>query len=471
MLVIGIGVRVIMKRPEPGVALAWLFLVALVPFFGALIYLLIGERRVDAVREREMITMHRNYRQVFGPEKIHGPAGNDLVREDLVTRQLDTLGGNLIGSHAVGGSAFALFSDTEKVLAAIAADIDSATVSVVMVFYIWGEGGEADMVTDAVMRAAARGVSCRVLVDAVGARPWWRGDGPARLRAAGVEVRKALPVGVFRSFVGRTDLRLHRKIVVVDGDIAWTGSMNMVDPRFFKADAGVGEWVDAMVRVRGPVVAPLAATAISDWRLETGEAVADLIESAGLHLNAAVGKTDMQVIPSGPGMTVDGLLQMMIALIDSARERLVLTTPYFVPDVSLLRALRRAAGRGADVAVIVPERVDSVLARYAARSYFEDLLAAGITVYRYREGLLHTKSITVDGARSMFGTANFDMRSLWLNYEVTLFVYDVDFADELTGLQQRYIQESDTLDADAWRQRPVPEQFAENAARLISPLL
>ncbi|MCP4305056.1 MAG: cardiolipin synthase A, partial [bacterium] len=222
----------------------------------------------------------------------------------------------------MGGNAFTLYSDTEKALAAIAADIDAARSGLVMVFYIWGKGGAADDVTEAVIRAARRGVACRLLIDGVGARPWWRSGEPRRLRAAGVEVREALPVGLIRSFVGRTDLRMHRKIIIIDGEVAWTGSMNMVDPRFFKTDAGVGEWVDAMVRLRGPVVAPVAATAISDWRLETGEPVVELVESASLHLNAPAGTTDMQVIPSGPGVSGDGLLQMMIALIDSARARL-----------------------------------------------------------------------------------------------------------------------------------------------------
>ncbi len=471
MLVVGIGVRVINKRPQPGVALAWLFLVALVPYAGALIYLLIGERRIDPAREREMITLHRGYRRLFGPEKVHGPVEGEAIHEDPTTRRLDALGGNLAGSHAVGGNAYQLFDNTETVLHRIASEVDAAKTSVVMVFYIWGEGGAADAVTEAIVRAAKRGVSCRLLIDALGARPWWRSRVPSRLRAAGVEVRAALPAGLIRSFVGRTDLRLHRKIVVIDGTIAWTGSMNMVDPRYFKTDAGVGEWIDAMVRLEGPAVAPLAATAIADWRLETGEPVVKLVQSAGLHLNAPVGTVDMQVIPSGPGISGDGLLQMMIALIDSARERLVLTTPYFVPDVSLLRALARATGRGVEVGIVVPERVDSVLARYAARSYYDDLLGSGIAVHLYRGGLLHTKSITIDRARAMFGTANFDMRSLWLNYEVTLFVYDAGFAGELADLQDSYIRDSDRLDPERWARRRPSERFTENAARLISPLL
>ena len=184
---------------------------------------------------------------------------------------MDRLGHAIVGSKTVKGSSFQLRSDTQEILQALAQDVDGAKTSVLMEFYIWNEGGAADQVLEAVIRAAQRGVSCRLLIDALGAAAWWKGKQSQRLKEAGVDVRPALPVGILRSFVGRTDLRLHRKIVVIDGQVAWTGSMNLVDPRFFKQGSGVGEWVDAMVRVEGAAVAALAATMIGDWSLETGE--------------------------------------------------------------------------------------------------------------------------------------------------------------------------------------------------------
>jgi cardiolipin synthase len=364
-----------------------------------------------------------------------------------------------------------LFSDAEEVLQAIARDIDSATTSVSMAFYIWNEGASADTVLEALIRAANRGISCRILVDALGARPWLRGKQPQRLRAAGVQVQPALPVGLLRSFVGRTDLRLHRKIVVIDDRLAWTGSMNLVDPRIFKQNTGVGEWVDAMVRLQGSVVAPLGSVVLGDWMVETGTPFKELAESAGLHRVAPLGTADIQVIPSGPGESGDGLLQMMLALINAARKELLLTTPYLVPDDSILRALRGAAGRGVKVTIIVPERVDSILTRYASRSYFDDLLEVGIDIVLYKKGLLHTKSMVVDASMSMFGTVNFDMRSLWLNYEVSLFIYDSDFANKLRALQRSYIVDSRAIDAAEWAQRSNAHRLLENSLRLVSPLL
>jgi cardiolipin synthase len=278
-------------------------------------------------------------------------------------------------------------------------------------------------------------------------------------------------VGLFRTFIGRTDLRLHRKIVVVDGRVAWTGSMNMVDPRFFKQGKGYGQWVDAMVRVEGVVVAQLAATMLGDWLVETNESGRELVTSTGLRRIEPKGRTDIQVIASGPGESGEALLQMLLALINAARSTLVLTTPYLVPDDSILRALRAAAGRGVAVSIVLPEKVDSFLTRYASRSYYDDLLDIGVEIYYYREGLLHTKSIMVDEAMSMFGTVNLDMRSLWLNYEVALFVYEPEFAKELHKLQKSYIAQSELLSAECWAKRPFLERFLENTLRLASPLL
>jgi cardiolipin synthase len=471
VIVVAISVRVIMKRPATGVALAWLLLVVAIPFVGALIYLFIGERRIGLRRAKRIAKLRTEFKRITEMAIHEGLIDVDWSRHVPAAQGMDRLGRTMGGAPTVRGSSFRMYNDTQEILGALVSDVDAARTSVLMEFYIWNEGGAADQVLEAVIRAAKRGVSCRLLVDALGARPWWKGGQPQRLRDAGVEVQHALPVGVFRTFVGRTDLRVHRKIVVVDGDVAWTGSMNLVDPRFFKQDSGVGEWVDAMVRLEGAVVAPLAATMIGDWILETGEPFGALIESAGLRLVAPNGPADIQVIPSGPGQTDDGLLQMVLALINAARDELILTTPYLVPDESLLRAIRGAAGRGVKVSLIVPEKVDSFLTRYASRSYYTDLLDVGVDIYLFRGGLLHTKSIMVDGSLSMFGTVNLDMRSLWLNYEVSLFVYEAEFANDLRTLQQTYIADSDLVDPAVWGSRSFKERFLENTLRLVSPIL
>jgi len=471
LLVIAVSIRVIMKRPATGVALAWLVLISAVPLVGAIFYLLIGERRIGRGRTRAIERLRIDYQKLANIVTQMGVTNVDWSRHPPSVRGMNQLGQSMMGSSTVSGCSLELISDTQEILKKIAQDVDAAQTSVLMEFYIWNEGGLADEVLAAVIRAAKRGVSCRLLIDALGARPWWKGKQPQQLREAGIELRPALPVGIFRTFIGRTDLRVHRKIIVIDGEVGWTGSMNLVDPRFFKQGSGVGEWVDAMVRLKGTVVLSLAATMIGDWTLETGESIEDLVKKTGLHVIEPHGPADIQVIPSGPSESGDGLLQMLLALINAAQNELVLTTPYLVPDESLLRALIGAARRGVKVLVIIPEKVDSILTRYASRSYFDELLDAGVEIYLYRGGLLHTKSVMADGAISMFGTANLDMRSLWLNYEVSLFVYEPEFANELRSLQQTYLDDAEQLDAAQWANRSFKERFLENTLRLVSPLL
>ena len=466
-----VGVRVVMRRSARGIALSWLLLVAALPYVGAFAYLLIGERRIGRRRSRGIGELRTDFSEIARATIPEDFTAVDWPALPAAAQAMDRLGRTLVRGATVRGNRFELFSDTQQILAAFVRDIDAARSSVLMEFYIWNEGGAADDVLEAVIRAARRGVRCLTLIDALGARPWWKSHQPQRLRDAGVALRAALPVGLLRTLVGRTDLRLHRKIVVIDGAAAWTGSMNLVDPRYFKQDSAVGEWIDAMVRVEGPAVNALAATLIGDWSLETGEPIEKLIASASLGGAQPVGTSNIQVVPSGPGETGDGLLQMILALLNAAQRELVLTTPYLVPDDSMILALRGAAARGVQVTLIVPGKVDSLLTRYASRSYYDDLLDAGVAIQLYRGGLLHTKSISVDRTMSMFGTVNLDMRSLWLNYEVALFVYQPEFADALHALQQTYIDQSTRLDPADWEARPFRERLLENTLRLFSPLL
>jgi cardiolipin synthase len=470
LIVLVFGARIIMMRSAPGVAFAWLLLIIMLPLVGAVLYLLIGERRIGPERARRLDSLSATLNPGGG---VPGERLTDVdwSRNPQAAAGLDRLGTTLCGCATVAGSEITLYSESEEAMQAVARDIDDAETGVSMAFYIWNEGGSADEVLESVIRAADRGVACRILVDAIGGRPWLRGPQPPRLRAAGVQVEPALPVGFVRSFFGGAGLRMHRKVVVVDDKVAWTGSMNLADPKVFKHGAGVGEWVDAFARLRGAVVAPLGTTVLGDWMLETGTPLEELVQSTGLDTVQPRGSADIQVIPSGPGETGDGLLQMLLALVGSAREELVLTTPYLVPDESMIRALRGAAGRGVKVTVIVPERVDSVLTRHASRSFFGDLMDAGVEIFLYRKGLLHTKSIVVDGGISMFGSVNLDMRSTWINYEIALFVYDSEFSERLRELQQTYLSDSRRLDPGAWAARPIRRQFLENTIRLVSPIL
>jgi cardiolipin synthase len=471
LVVLGVGLRVVTMRPLPGVALAWLLLVATLPVVGMLFYLAFGERRLGGRRAARLASL-RQPREDHLRNLLRLPSAA-VAWDGLpdAAEAMNHLGMATAGLPTLVGNELELLFDTTTAMRAMLADIDAAQRSVHLQFYIWHQGGLADEVAVGVERAARRGVACRILVDALGSARWLRSDWPARLRRSGVEVVAALPAGPIKLWFRRNDLRNHRKIAVLDGEVAYTGSMNMVDPRFFKQNAGVGQWVDAMVRMRGPAVTALLGVSLADWFLETRADLGEVVAGSSLQPRPPAGGAAVQVLPSGPASSSDAILQMLLLLLYAARRRIVVTTPYFVPDEAMLRALRSAAARGVEVVLVVPERVDSLLVRYASRSYYDDLMAAGVHIHRYRGGLLHTKSVVADEHIAMFGTHNLDMRSLWLNFEVSLFVYDQEFGATLHALQKSYLADCIELDHTTWRARPWFRRLPENVARLFSPML
>ncbi|HQT21418.1 MAG TPA: phospholipase D-like domain-containing protein, partial [Polynucleobacter sp.] len=284
-----------------------------------------------------------------------------------------------------------------------------------------------------------------------------------------IQVTEALPIQIGRFQFRRADLRLHRKIFVIDSRIVWTGSMNMVDPRTFKQDSGVGEWVDAMVRIEGPVATQFELTFSFDWSVDNPKIThfKDIVPKEDL----AVGNVLAQEFSSGPVYRDDVLYQVMLSAIMDAREELTITTPYFGPDDGLIQALMAAAGRGVKVTLIVPKLNDSTLVAWSSRSYYSDLMSSGVNIAEFHGGLLHTKSLMIDGRAAIFGSVNFDQRSLRLNFEISLIVYNEPFCATLQKLINSYLAQSDLVDPKRWSKRARWRVLLENAAHLASPLL
>lgn len=468
-VIIGLSVRVIMRRRPVGVSLAWLAVIFSVPLVGALTYLLIGENRVGEKylkRAAKIHDLYTKWQRELEKQASHAPvAGVEKARS--LQRHAQTV----LGFPAMGGNRIRLMHDFESVFRSIIADVDRARTTCHFEFYIWEAGGMADQVAEALIRAAGRGVICRVLVDAVGSKKFLKSDLARRLRDSGVWLVASMPVGILKMPMTRVDLRNHRKIVVIDGEIAYTGSQNMVDPRFFKQDEGVGQWVDAMMRLEGPCVEALGGIFLESWELDTGEGLESLEATSGVHAAGEKGGSVVQVVPSGPALRPEAIHQLLLTAIYLARRELVITTPYFVPDDALLTALISAAHRGVDVTVVVPLRVDSRLVRFASRSLFDDLLSAGVRIAEFRGGLLHTKSITMDGETCVFGSVNLDMRSLWLDFEISLFIYDRESVEQVRAMQAGYIEDSEIMELDQWRSRSRFQRFVENTAHLVGPLL
>lgn len=464
-----LAIRIIMRRRPVGVSLAWISVILVMPLVGAIIYLTFGELRLGRRRADWAAKIHEPYERWL--ESLRQRESVDWALQGPECESLARLIEGTVDLPALLGNQLQLLTTTDDVFHSLIADIDAARRTCHLEFYIWNDGGLADEVVEALLRAAGRGVICRVLVDAVGSRNFLRGPNARRLRQAGVHVAAALQAGLLRSLFVRFDLRLHRKIVVLDGELAYTGSQNLVDPKFFKQEAGVGQWVDAMVRVRGPAVEVLAGIFLESWELETGEGVETLVKTGDLQPQDPAGQSVVHVVPSGPLLRNDAIQQILLMAIYAARRELIMTTPYFVPDESLLTALITAARRGVDVMLIVPAKVDSRLVALASQAFKGDLIAAGVRVAMFEGGLLHTKSITVDGEFSFFGSLNLDPRSLFLNFEITLVVYDRGFAEDLRGLQQSYLKHCQWMDLAEWQNRSQVTKFAENTARLLGPLL
>jgi cardiolipin synthase len=465
----GIAIRVVMQRRSTGETMAWIMVVFALPIVGPAIYLIVGELRLGRRRARRFIELTQPVKRWLADIRARSLVDWSQLAPNL--EQVSDLCERTIGVPALAGNQVELIGDWQAVFARLLSDIAAAESSCHLEFYIWSDGGEADNIVDALIRARQRGVVCRVLVDSVGSHAFRHGPVAARMRAAGVMVQDALPGGLLRMPFVRVDLRLHRKIVVIDGRIGYTGSLNLVDPRYFKKDAGVGQWVDAMVRIEGPAVEALQITFLADWYVETDCDLAELQKSGDAIPQPRRGDSAVQVMPSGPDLPGRALEQVLLQAVYSSRDELVLTTPYFLPSEALSIALIAAALRGVKVVLVVPRNVDSRLVRFASGSVKGDLLEAGVRIALFHDGLLHTKSVTIDGEFSLFGSVNLDPRSLRLNFEILLAMYDSTFTGQLRELQQSYIDRSQLIDLQAYRNRPRTHQAAENFARLLGPLL
>jgi len=466
-IVILFFIRLISVRRPVGVAFAWLLIVILLPIIGITLYTLIGERPVGRNLTRKIARMSKDYVAIAQSVRERFQGDRKLI--PFEGRALSLLAESKNGSPAIAGNHIELYTNSLEILQKFIDAINGAKKSLHLEFYIWALGGDADLVGEALIAAAQRGVICRVLLDSLGSKDWLKSKWPKRFRNAGIQVTEALPIQIGRFQFRRADIRLHRKIFVIDGSIAWTGSMNMVDPRTFKQDSGVGEWVDALVRIEGPVVSQFDLTFHFDWSVATASVTK--FNDLGSNIPTRAGGVLAQEFSSGPVYRDDILYQVLLSAIMDAREELTITTPYFGPDDGLIQAMMAAANRGVRVTLIVPKLNDSTLVAWSSRSIYSDLLSAGINIAEFRGGLLHTKSMLIDKRIAIFGSVNFDQRSLRLNFEISLIVYNEDFCTKLGALVDSYLRQSDLVDAEAWAKRPRWCTLLENAAQLASPLL
>jgi cardiolipin synthase len=406
------------RNRKPGEATAWLMLIFLLPFLGFIVYLILGSPKLSKHRRAMQRTMSDTIAQAVAAIRQRNDLAA-LVNPPIAERYrpLVALNERLGGMPAFGGNQIDLLPDYQGAVDCIIQEIDSAQRFVHVEYFMFADDATGSRVIDALIRAQQRGVICRVLIDHLGDIQFIK---PVikRLWAGNVQVHEMLPVRIFDNEWSRMDLRNHRKNVVIDGRIGFTGSQNIIDRDYHKpANMKKGlYYIELVVRVSGPVVAQLEAVFRSDWYSETNVLLSANTAPETTITTSAAGEVLCQVLPSGPGFDNDNNLSLFVALFHAAQDRITIANPYFVPDDALMLAITSAALRGVNVTLIVSEIGDQFMVYHAQRSFYEELMKAGVKIYRYGSPvLLHAKHLTIDDDIAVVGSSNMDLRSFQLD--------------------------------------------------------
>lgn len=456
----------ILLRPhrDPAARAAWVLTTLAVPVVGVLAYLLFGEtsigrRRIERLRRIEELL----------PDAARFPAEEAGAGASPRVDALFRVGASISGFEPCPGNSAELMADSDATVDAIVADIDAATDHVHLMFYIWVADTNGRKVAEALMRAARRGVACRAMADDIGSRRLIRSALWTEMKSAGVHLASAYRVGnpLLRIFDGRIDLRNHRKIVVIDGRVTYCGSQNCADPAFVQK-AKYAPWVDIMLRIEGPVVQQAQRVFAADWMEAVDEDLSGVVATETAPIPNG---WPAQVVATGPSVRASAMPEMFTSLIYAAREELVVTTPYYVPTEGIQSALCAAAYRGVKVTVVFPARNDSLFVGATSRSYYAGLLASGVEIREYMPGLLHSKTLVVDGEIALIGSANMDRRSFDLNYENNILLVDRQTCREIRQRQDSYMAETRVVTPEEVASWSLPRRLWQNAVAMIGPIL
>ncbi|CAI3804786.1 cardiolipin synthase [Pseudarthrobacter sp. MM222] len=462
-----LALGIIPGNRRPTTAMAWLLGIFFVPAVGLVLFLLFGNFRLSRKRRAQQEAVNMRVREgtlelasleshYDGPEWVASAA------------ELNKTLGSL---PMVDGNKVELLPGYPDSIRAMAAAVREAKDFVNAEFYIMSTDHVTDELLTALEDAAERGVEVRVLFDHLGTlRIKGYSKLIARLKASKISWRPMLPLRPARGQWRRPDLRNHRKIMVIDGEVAFTGSQNLIEPSYNNPrHRKVGrEWVELMACLRGPIVTTLNVVFATDWLNETDES---LEHQLGHRPELHAGDITAQVVPSGPGFITENNLRLFNTLIYSAQHKVSICSPYFVPDDSLLYAVTTAAQRGVDVELFVSEKGDQFLVHHAQQSYYEALLEAGVRIYLYKAPfVLHAKHFTIDDEVAVLGSSNMDMRSFSLNLEVSVMLLGEDIVQRLRAVEDTYRDISHELVLEDWMKRPMLVKYVDNVARLTATL-
>ncbi|MCY1159657.1 MAG: cls [Citricoccus sp.] len=473
-LAIRIAALIIIPRDrKPTAAMAWLLAIFLVPYLGILFFLLIGSPKLPRKRRAKQAEVDRMI--TAGVRDAHVVPAVGRAQWPGWFEGVVTLNRALGAVPAVGGSRADLVGDYAGSLAGMTADIDSAISFVHVEFYIVSYDVSTKDFFRAMEEAVARGVVVRLLLDHIASiRAPGHRETLAELDRIGVQWSFMLPVRPMKGQWQRPDLRNHRKLVVVDGRVGWMGSQNLVDRSYNLAKnlrRGL-QWQDLMTRTTGPVVSGLNAIFLSDWYCETDEVLdAEHVAASDVMVDDSPAALACQVVPSGPGFEYENNLHLFLTLLYSARHRIIITSPYFVPDEAMMYAITSACQRGLDVHLFVSELGDQGPVFHAQRSYYGALLRAGVRIFRYPAPyILHAKHLSIDDDTAVIGSSNMDIRSFALDLEVSLLVRGAGFVEQMRIVEDGYREVSRELTLAEWEREPLRATVLDGLARLTSAL-
>lgn len=452
---------ILLEGREPYARAAWLLLLVALPGIGTLLYLLFGEPWVSS-------GFHRRARDAYEALLTYAPGPASIAPSTAAENAFRTCEA-ASRWPPVDGNTAQVAPGADAAIAKIVADIDAAEVTLHLSFYIWLGDGNGTKVVEAVCRAARRGVTCRIVADALGSRALIRSSHWQAMREAGAHLCASLPLPLGLGFLAghRTDLRNHRKIIVVDGRVTWCGSQNCADPAFLPKRK-YAPWVDILVRYEGPVARQAELIFASAWMAETGE---DMRPVLAINPPAQLPNGFAAIaVGTGPLSPRATMTDIFVAVLAAARERAVITTPYFAPDPPLLDAIIATARRGVELTIVLPYRNDSRIVGAISRGYYPVLAKAGVHIHEFRGGLLHAKTLVVDDALALVGSANMDRRSLDLNFENNVLFESAVLAAEVHELQQRWLDDANEVDHGGVAARSLPRRFIDNLLTMAAPL-
>ncbi len=469
LVVIFVCLRVVYETRSATKTMAYLMLCIFVPVGGIIFYILFGinywRRKLydkKSGEDKKMLDKLKREMSAFAAESI---TLSDMAADD--NRELAQMLANELHSPLTRRNKAKLLINGEEKFPEVLQAISDAKHHIHIEYYIFEQDEIGQQIQDLLIKKATEGVEVRFIYDDFGS-PSIKKKTEKRMRDAGIEIYPFYKI-LFYVLANRINYRNHRKIIVIDGQTAFTGGINVSD-KYINNKPGKLFWRDTHLRIDGPGVFYLQYLFLCDWNFCCGK----ILQPDQLHFVAnKVHNNDsfVQVASSGPDSLQPSILFSLLQAVYLAKKEILITTPYFIPGDSLLEALRVAALSGLSVKLLVPGISDSKLVNAASKSYYEELLLAGVEVYLYQKGFVHAKTLVADGRLSVVGTANMDYRSFELNFEVNVLLYDEAISEKLRTVFFNDLEDAQKIDADSWCRRPAYQQLPEKLARLFSHVL